>query len=702
MSHSQSKSTKQSVAFDPWLIWLAFRRHWVWAVPVGATLASVAASVVFLTFVPEYEAVQILQANKDFVLTKDLVDPQKDLSRSEKQLILSPIVMGDVLANPAMKSVPSLSDPLTNNREIRRRVKISNGGSPDLLLIGYRDRDIKQVAKVANAIGASYIQERRRFDALRLKNNIDSLSKPIEKFERDVTEDRKELVRLSREHTGVNPFSATGESQVDTGMLDRLLEKQFDFDIELKLLEDQVRTLQEVGVGQAPLSRGREIDARIHEGFEVKELRGKIDANLARIRKLEYDERVSQVTISPGVVRDLKKEVDAWNGQLEKLKTEARSKVEAELASEDDQRHKAAIEALQFKIRSVTAAKASINDEFVKEKERLGQYGGENAELYFARQRYEEHRKALDELSFRRIKLEAEMGKSTGSVVLRSAATEPYGPIEEVPLKKLLLAGIAAFAAPFFLAFGIELLAKRITSAESIDTNQLIPIMGEIARIPGRRKRSSVHRMFEESVDAMRANLLFKMEKVRTIAITSAMPGEGKSSVAFHLACSIARCSGENVLVVDADVRSPDQHNFFGLEQGPGLCKLLSDESMLDKCIDNNDDELVHLISAGALDTNPHNLLTKKRFEKFLEQVRGRYRYIVFDTAPVLPAAESLVVAAACDATLVCAMRDVSQSEQVERTFRRLHDSGANVIGTVFSGVPSRVYAYRYGDYRYV
>jgi capsular exopolysaccharide synthesis family protein len=207
--------------------------------------------------------------------------------------------------------------------------------------------------------------------------------------------------------------------------------------------------------------------------------------------------------------------------------------------------------------------------------------------------------------------------------------------------------------------------------------------------------------LFEESVDALRANLLFKLDGVRTIVVTSAMPSEGKSSVASQLAISLAKSSGQTVLLVDADLRSPDQHDLFGLSLEPGLTRLISGEVTLDEAIDRSLGELVHVIPAGRLACNPHNLLTKKNVQRLFEQLRERYAFIVVDTAPVLPAAESLSVTAAADATLLCAMRDVSRSDHVNRTRHRLEASGANIVGTVFSGVPSQEYAYRYGDYRY-
>ena len=86
---------------------------------------------------------------------------------------------------------------------------------------------------------------------------------------------------------------------------------------------------------------------------------------------------------------------------------------------------------------------------------------------------------------------------------------------------------------------------------------------------------------------------------------------------------------------------------------------------------------------------------------KFVEQALQEYEYVVIDTAPVLSAGETLAVASAVDATLLCVMRDFSRMDHVARTTRRLEAAGVNVAGTIFSGISARGYAYRYGDYDY-
>ncbi len=381
MTNNKKLAPQPSVAFDPWVLWVALRRHWAWVLPSGVLIATVASFLIFYTFVPEYEATQILQANHDFVLSRELVDVPKDLSKSERQLILSPVVMTEVLADPELRSVPSLSNSETRESEIRKRVKISNGGAENLLLISYRDIDRDQVAKVANAIAASYVQERKRFDALRLKNVIDSLTKPIEQFERMVKEDREQLMELSEKYTGVNPFKSTSESASGSSILEKLLEKQFEFDVELNLLNDKLETLKaslEVNTEGEELSvaREREIDNHVLSDPAVKELADKIALNLAQMRKIEHNEKMSQVTMSVGLYNSLKKDVDNWNRQLDKLKTETRSKLVVALREEDKRKQLEAIKATESQIRNLSVAKEKVVADFEKEKEKLGKFGG--------------------------------------------------------------------------------------------------------------------------------------------------------------------------------------------------------------------------------------------------------------------------------------------------------------------------------------
>ncbi len=685
-------------AFDPWLLWVALRRHWAWTIPAGSLIALMGATFVFLTFEPEYEATHILQANRNYVLSKDLVDVSKDLAKNERMIILSYEVLSEVLADPELKSVPSLSDPETRESEIRKRVKISSGGSEDLLMIGYRDTDRKQVAKVANAIAAEYKKERRRYDELQLRNVEKSLMQPIDQARRNVEDARRIYEDLSKQVYGKSPFSNSGDSPNGESMLNQDRRTLIDLDLKEGSLNSTLTSKQsELSQAAYRTFSDQEIKAYVDSDEAIQKLRGKIRDNEAEIRKIEQKE---QQGFFASRYRELRKDLGQWETDLERLVASKREKAEGALRESATQKLNQAIKGIESQIAELSAKREAIGRQIEEEKARLEKSGVETADLAFASKKVDSEMLYFDKLNDRFLALRAELGRGA-SVSSRSMAQDPNLPIEETPIKKIFMVAGIAFLLPFLLAVLFEFHAKRITNSESIDTSQIIPILGEIAKIPTSRKRSTGHRLFEESIDAMRANLLFKVDSVRTIAVTSAVSGEGKSNVTFELASSIARCSGEKVLVIDADLRNPDQHDLFGLELGPGLCKLLGGDAGLNECIKSSENALVHLLSAGRLDSNPHNLLTRSKFQKVLEQVTARYRYVIVDTAPVLPAAETLAITAACDATLLCAMRDVSQSEHVKRTFRRLEESGSNVIGAVFSGVPSRIYAARYGDYRY-
>ena len=213
LSSEMKSDITPTSATKSWLIWTAFKRHCVWALPAGVLTSILGACAVLAVVAPEYEATCILQASHDFVLSKDVIDVGKDLATNEFPLIMSPEVLDVVLEDPQFKSLPSFSNPELREREIRKRLRVNTGGTDSLLLIGYRDSDKKQVAKVANAIAESYVTERRRFDDRRLQTLERSLRQPIDQARRNVEESRRRYEELAKKVYGKNPFAISHESK---------------------------------------------------------------------------------------------------------------------------------------------------------------------------------------------------------------------------------------------------------------------------------------------------------------------------------------------------------------------------------------------------------------------------------------------------------------------------------------------------------
>ena len=281
-----------------------------------------------------------------------------------------------------------------------------------------------------------------------------------------------------------------------------------------------------------------------------------------------------------------------------------------------------------------------------------------------------------------------------------------YEPVVKYPIVELSASLAGSLLLPFAFAFLWENSVRRISSVEQLESKTNLGVIGEISRLPAKRINQTKSTgqelgLFEESIDSLRTSLLLSEEgqDLQVLAVCSAVSGEGKTSVASQLAVSIARATGQPVLLVDGDMRAPDIHQIFEVPLAPGLCDVLDEEISLEEAINRSWSEHVHLLPAGELKKSPHKLLGTSTFSKLIEEARLWYRYVVIDTPPVLAASESLVVARAADGTIVCAMRDFSRETHVQLAQSRLSATGADTIGTVLNGVPVRSYSSRYGSY---
>jgi capsular exopolysaccharide synthesis family protein len=153
------------------------------------------------------------------------------------------------------------------------------------------------------------------------------------------------------------------------------------------------------------------------------------------------------------------------------------------------------------------------------------------------------------------------------------------------------------------------------------------------------------------------------------------------------------------VLLIDGDMRSPDLHSVFETGNDVGLAEILAGEATWQQAATPVLNERLDLIPAGILQKSPHELVARGAFAKLLHELREHYDTILIDTPPVLAAGEALALAAASDATVICAMQNKSCKHQIMEAVDRLSSAGANPIGMVLNGVPISRYAYAYGHY---
>lgn len=267
-----------------------------------------------------------------------------------------------------------------------------------------------------------------------------------------------------------------------------------------------------------------------------------------------------------------------------------------------------------------------------------------------------------------------------------------------------LMAGLIAIIALVFIR---DYLDDTIKRGDQVEEALGIATLGTIARLRGRGHRAAYHLVTRddsrspaaEAFGTLTTNIDFARldAPVQTLLVTSALGGEGKSTVAANLAIAYAH-SGRRTLLVDADVRKPGVHRLFELSNSSGLTTLVrSDHASLDKIVQMTDVANLSVLTTGPLPPNPPEVLKSQRMQRLMERLREDGSLVILDSPPVGGLADSLILASLCDATLVVVRAGRTRREVVRRTLDALAHVDAPVIGIVLNMSSDKVPA----DYYY-
>lgn len=185
-------------------------------------------------------------------------------------------------------------------------------------------------------------------------------------------------------------------------------------------------------------------------------------------------------------------------------------------------------------------------------------------------------------------------------------------------------------------------------------------------------------------------------QPLRTVLVTSAVPAEGKTFVASNLAQAIVRQPDRRVLLIDADLRCARLHLPFGAPISPGLTDYLRGEADEAAVIQNGNGNNLCLIAGGSEVTNPSELLLNGRLSALLNRVGSVFDWVIVDSPPCLPVADSTILAELCDAVLLVVRAGVTPSDIAQRALQEVQDR--NVVGVVLNGAED---SHMYGSYYY-
>lgn len=172
-------------------------------------------------------------------------------------------------------------------------------------------------------------------------------------------------------------------------------------------------------------------------------------------------------------------------------------------------------------------------------------------------------------------------------------------------------------------------------------------------------------------------------QPLQTILISSAIPAEGKTVVSTNLAYALVRQRGCRVLLIDADLRSPRVHTLLGAPAAPGLADYLQNTSNEFEVTQRAAEEGFCFIPAGNHVTHPSELISSPRMKHFLDRARPAFDWIIIDSPPALPVADSSVLGGLADGVLLVVRANSTPSEASQRACKELRD--AHIIGVVLN-----------------
>ncbi len=303
-------------------------------------------------------------------------------------------------------------------------------------------------------------------------------------------------------------------------------------------------------------------------------------------------------------------------------------------------------------------------------------------------------------------------GLHSSNVTVVDQASAPARPSKpQVPLYLALGAGLGMFLG-CCVALLVEAVDNKIQGADEVEALQ-IPLLGISPQIEASKTSSHALMLdsrhadsaFGESVRRLRSGLLISRSGTppQVLLVSSASPGEGKSTLSLSLAISLSQYE-KKVLLVEADMRRPVLCRRLGLQQTDGLSVLLSDREAPTAILPAANNPNLYLLPAGPTPPYPAELLGSPRMHTLMDEWRSEFDFIVVDSPPVLPVTDAQLLEEMADATVLLARVGFTTRAALERAYKLLlthrKDQARPAIGVLLNFVARRSSAY-YGYYGY-
>jgi len=274
------------------------------------------------------------------------------------------------------------------------------------------------------------------------------------------------------------------------------------------------------------------------------------------------------------------------------------------------------------------------------------------------------------------------------------------------PVLNLALGALIGLLVGAGVAVLRELLDNTVSSPDDVEETASAPVLASIAydsEVPKHPllTEAGSHAPRVEAFRLLRTNLQFLNldTRPRSLVITSAVPGEGKTSTATNLAIALAQ-TGQRVLLVDGDLRRPKVASVLGLERSVGLTTVLVGRSELQDSIQKHAGSGIYLLASGPIPPNPTEVLQSHAAQSLFDKLNQMFDMVIIDAPPLLPVSDAAIMARDVDGAILVVRHGKTSKEQLRQARLRLDHVDANLFGVAVNMAPRRgkgAYGYSYG-----
>ncbi len=689
-----------SVPFANYL-W-AFKQH-RWKILSFIVAAVAGAWIVSARLTPIYEATVTLDVDRQAPAGLLGQDSQRAASADSDQFLSTQmkLIQSDSVLRPVARKYnllekenqksdqPGMSaERLEDAPVLLRNLKVNRPVNTFLLLISYRSTDPVLASDVANGIATSYLQHNYdvRFKATSGLANF--MDRQLEELKAKMEASSQRLLQFERELNVINPEEKTNILSA------RLLQLNTEY---TSAQGDRVR--KEAAYNSVKSGTLESVQVST-QGESLKKLGERLN---------EADEKFAEAKVHYGVnhpeYKKAEAKVEEVRQELERGKKNSAQRVEVE--------YREAVSREQMLQRSVAEAKT----EYDHVNARSGEYQAIKREADADKKLYEELTRKIKEAGIN-------AGFQNSMIRIADPARPPLNPVSPNINLNVLLAFLISTLMASGAALVSDAMNKTVRDPEQIWKVFNTPVIGalpkvkawkrglalssgegsrELARVTSGRDDGAL--VYSEALRSLRnAILLSGIERnARSILVTSALPREGKSTVAANLAASHAE-QGRRTLLIDADLRRPTIHRVFNLPGKEGLAGVLLAQTPWRDALWKYDGLTnLDILPAGVMTNRALDLIGEGLQEILLEAATS-YDFIVLDAPPLLPFAEPLEMATMVDGVVVVARAGVTERKQIASVLHALAQVRANVLGVVLNEVRTNMsdsygYMSHYGKY---